>query len=538
MKKKFIVFLSTIFLLTVFSVTSLAYTIGDVNRDGDITASDARLALRYSAQLEEFDDEQFEIADVDKSGGVTASDVRKMLRVAAGLDGFSDEFNISEYLVEDGVLNVAVVGHNQPFSYIENGEFKGINIDLMKKAADQYDLELRFHEKPEYQMQECIESRECDIAIYADVVVFGGNFACADVYYENCQNAVLADGKYIASTDELKSDGSMKIGVIENSIADKMVSRDAENGGFGNENIIRYKSCIEGADALKQGEIYAFITDQNSANYMSDEAGDGVVMSQRYSYDNYMFFGLLENKELVKRIEDVITPDAVQTTVDSFCYYECVNKILVQSNTITVAPGGTATFELYVDSFYGPVRVYSYLDTGYPYKISIEKPEGVELTSKYYISVSIPANVQSGSFTIGTDETCEDISIKINVNVDQNADKNYYINGITDIPDFGVMTKTEADMIIVNGESELLYTYSAETLNENGITIEQARKYMNKLTENGFKWAYGHNAGDKIYKNERTGESVQYREDYDSRGNLEKIEIDCVFLKYLENSGW
>lgn len=59
---------------------------GDVNGDGKITASDARIALRVSAGLHTPTDEQRMAADVNGDGKITASDARKILRAAAGLE--------------------------------------------------------------------------------------------------------------------------------------------------------------------------------------------------------------------------------------------------------------------------------------------------------------------------------------------------------------------------------------------------------------------------------------------------------------------
>lgn len=62
--------------------------IGDVNFDGDISAADARLALRNAAKIEELSSDALLAADVDLDEKITASDARKILRVAAGLDKF------------------------------------------------------------------------------------------------------------------------------------------------------------------------------------------------------------------------------------------------------------------------------------------------------------------------------------------------------------------------------------------------------------------------------------------------------------------
>ena len=67
-----------------------ARALGDVDGDGRITASDARLALRASVLLERYaaDSAQFVAADVDKNGIIQASDARRILRVSVKLETF------------------------------------------------------------------------------------------------------------------------------------------------------------------------------------------------------------------------------------------------------------------------------------------------------------------------------------------------------------------------------------------------------------------------------------------------------------------
>lgn len=58
----------------------------DVDCDGEITAADARLALRNSAQLEFLDSIAYSAADVDGKSWITAADARLILRKAAQID--------------------------------------------------------------------------------------------------------------------------------------------------------------------------------------------------------------------------------------------------------------------------------------------------------------------------------------------------------------------------------------------------------------------------------------------------------------------
>lgn len=63
----------------------VTYRLGDVNFDDKITAADARLALRFSAQLQTPTAEEFIVADVIVDGKIEALDARLILRVSAQL---------------------------------------------------------------------------------------------------------------------------------------------------------------------------------------------------------------------------------------------------------------------------------------------------------------------------------------------------------------------------------------------------------------------------------------------------------------------
>ena len=61
---------------------------GDADGDGTVTAADARLALRCSANLEQYTADNLKFMDADGDGTLTASDARIILRVSANLQKF------------------------------------------------------------------------------------------------------------------------------------------------------------------------------------------------------------------------------------------------------------------------------------------------------------------------------------------------------------------------------------------------------------------------------------------------------------------
>lgn len=76
-----------------FSVTKPSTTLllGDIDLDSQITAADARLALRYAVGLEEFSNLQKLAADVDMDNKITAADARLILRAAVDIEKITPE---------------------------------------------------------------------------------------------------------------------------------------------------------------------------------------------------------------------------------------------------------------------------------------------------------------------------------------------------------------------------------------------------------------------------------------------------------------
>lgn len=65
---------------------------GDLDSDGKVTASDARLILRAAAGLEDYKDAYFVAADVDSDGKISAADARTTLRVSANIEYFESTY--------------------------------------------------------------------------------------------------------------------------------------------------------------------------------------------------------------------------------------------------------------------------------------------------------------------------------------------------------------------------------------------------------------------------------------------------------------
>ena len=125
--------------------------VGDANADGNITAADARIVLRFSAKLDIntdiYEDMNYQGVDVNIDGKVNATDARTILRVAAKLDEF-DEFekNFKPYteptIIKYNKIQVAInpAYANKPEIYTPG--FYGKNVLKVEKVFDDDELVL------------------------------------------------------------------------------------------------------------------------------------------------------------------------------------------------------------------------------------------------------------------------------------------------------------------------------------------------------------------------------------------------------------
>ena len=69
------------------NIAYVSYLKGDINNDGNVTAADARLALRAASQLKMLSETEKYLADVNGDGKITAADARKILQESASIEG-------------------------------------------------------------------------------------------------------------------------------------------------------------------------------------------------------------------------------------------------------------------------------------------------------------------------------------------------------------------------------------------------------------------------------------------------------------------
>ena len=530
MKKKIITIMLAVLVFCVLSITAFAAQLGDINGDGKITASDARKTLRVAAGIDFFDDEVFSVADVDKSGKITASDARKILRVAANLDAPFEGLNIDEYLIEKGVLHVAVPKDNAPFAYEENGELKGYDVSLAQKLAEYTNLKLELHPMTYDECVAAVKNGECDIATSFDRNKYNYDKGIEQPvsYCDLTLRAIVNKDSTIISVKDFENDPNVRIGVLDNTISERIVEL-----GFDKSQITAFSTCGQAAYALETDRLDVFITMYDD-DFLTDYVGYTVSANKSvksinyenyYSYDHSVIFA--EGKyEMINKIFSFINLDGISG-------YKKINDsgtITVSQKNITLAPGGTACIEFTPKSFYS-VRPEMYTpnnSTGCYTTI-------VRTGGKYRIIISTYSDfAEDGSITLALKSGNNDVECKIYVDIDSAGPKNYqYFDGVN-IPDFGVYTGTSPlGTGIYTKEKIMIHTYSAAELYNNGVTDNTKLDcYLDALEAAGYKYmGYQEieNVISLIFMDEKTQKYVHYMEAYDADGYLISVGISYPF---------
>ena len=104
MNKKLLQVLTTILLFLIIVVISVSASnikfLGDVDGNDKVTAADARIILRHSANLEKISDEVSYLADINGDEKINAADARIALRMSAKIEDlfeFGEEYHLHDY---------------------------------------------------------------------------------------------------------------------------------------------------------------------------------------------------------------------------------------------------------------------------------------------------------------------------------------------------------------------------------------------------------------------------------------------------------
>ncbi len=209
---------------------------------------------------------------------------------------------------EKAVLTMATNAAFPPYEYKEGDEFAGIDIEIAQAIADKLGMTLEIKDVEFGSIIGGVQTGKFDMGIagmtVTDERLQSVNFSTS--YATGIQVVIVAEGSDIKSLDDLKGDGSMKFGVQQDTTGDIYASDTVENGGYGEDNVIRYKTGADAVQALKAGKVQAVIIDNEPAKAFV-AANEGLeILDAEWAREDYAIAIAKENTELLEKVNKAL----------------------------------------------------------------------------------------------------------------------------------------------------------------------------------------------------------------------------------------
>ncbi len=226
--------------------------------------------------------------------------------------------------IKDGVLTMATNATFPPYEFIEGGEFAGIDVEIATKIAEKLGLKLEITDTEFGSIIAGIQTGKFDVGVagmtITDERLKKVNFS--DSYATGIQVVIVTEDSPIKALDDLKGDGSMKFGVQQDTTGDIYASFPIDEGGYGQDNVIRYKNGADAVQALKVGKVQAVIIDNEPAKSFV-AANDGLrILEAEWTVEDYAIAISKDNTALLdavnKALAELEADGTIKAIIDKY----------------------------------------------------------------------------------------------------------------------------------------------------------------------------------------------------------------------------
>ncbi len=222
-----------------------------------------------------------------------------------------------------------------PYEYVDGDKIVGIDAEIAAAIAEKLGMELVIEDVEFGSIVAGVQSGKFDMGMAGMTVTDerkeSVNFT--DTYAKGIQSVIVkADSEYesfedfyTGFDDEGNPAGTKEgitIGVQQDTTGDIYSSDTPENWGFGEENVIRYKTGNEAVLALAAGKVTAVIIDNEPAkSYIASTEGLK-ILDGAYADEDYAICVAKEKTDLLEKInkalKELTEEGKVQKIVDKY----------------------------------------------------------------------------------------------------------------------------------------------------------------------------------------------------------------------------
>lgn len=215
-------------------------------------------------------------------------------------------------------LDMATNAAFPPYEFKDGETFKGIDVEIAGLIAEKLGMELKIHDVEFGSIVTGVQSGKFDMGIAGMTVTDERkekvNFS--ETYAKGVQVVIVKeDCEYASFEDfytEIKDDTpqgvkeGIKIGVQQDTTGDIYSSDEPKNWGFGEDNVIRYKTGADAVQALISGKVTAVIIDNEPAKEFVKSNKGLKIMDATYVEEDYAIAIAKENTELLEKINKAL----------------------------------------------------------------------------------------------------------------------------------------------------------------------------------------------------------------------------------------
>ncbi len=224
---------------------------------------------------------------------------------------------------EKKTLVMATNPNFPPYEFVDGEKIVGIDAEIAEKIAEKLDMELKIEDVEFGAIVGGVQTGKYDIGMAGMTVTEARlksvNFSTT--YATGVQVVIVKDGGPVASLDDLEKDGVL-IGVQQDTTGDIYASDTPENGGYGEDKVMRYLNGADAVQALVSGKIQAVIIDNEPAkNFVA--ANEGLsILDAAWVTEDYAIAIAKENEQLLADVnaalEALIADGTVKAIVEKY----------------------------------------------------------------------------------------------------------------------------------------------------------------------------------------------------------------------------
>lgn len=221
-------------------------------------------------------------------------------------------------LVTDGTLTIGTSAEYEPFEYMEDGEYKGFDLELAQAIADDLGLELKIENVDFDTIVPGVASGtkyDMGIAAITATPEREKEVGFTDSYYMDDQAIVtVADNTEITGdnyADALNAEG-MKIAVQSGSTAEAFAKEN-----FPNAELVPFKNATDCFAAVQSSQANALVTNRSvAAQLVATSFSNEQVIKQISTGEEYAIAVNKDNTALLDALNDSIAKLTEDGTVD------------------------------------------------------------------------------------------------------------------------------------------------------------------------------------------------------------------------------